>query len=253
MSYQKPKISIVTVVYNSEKFIERTILSVINAKENYQNIEYLIIDGTSKDKTLEIISKFKPHIDFLLTEPDKGLYDAMNKGLKHSTGDYIWFLNSGDKIHEPTTINQFFESEEQLQDVYYGETIMVDENEQIIGMRRLTTPGKLTWKSFKRGMRVSHQSIIFRKDLTADYDLKYRFSADFDWCIKALKKSVKIKNTKLIFTSYLDGGLTKHNIVAGLKERFRIMKKHYGLISTLFNHIPLGINFLWFLLRNKRF
>jgi len=247
------KISIITVVYNSEKYIERTILSVINAKKHYKNIEYLIIDGASKDATNKIISKYKNNIDFLISEPDKGLYDAMNKGLTNSTGEYLWFLNSGDKIFEETTLKQIFESENQFQDVYYGETLMVDENEQVIGMRRLTSPEKLTWKSFKKGMRVSHQSIIFKKELVDFYDLSYRFSADFDWCIKALKKSEKIKNTKLIFTAYLDGGLTKHNIKAGLKERFRIMTKHYGFISTLFNHIPLGIRFLQYVFRHKRF
>jgi glycosyltransferase involved in cell wall biosynthesis len=253
MSNNQPKISIITVVFNSEKFIERTILSVINAKKYYQNIEYLIIDGASKDKTIEIITKYKNQIDYLNSEPDKGLYDAMNKGLDISTGEYIWFLNSGDKIHIETTVKQIFESSIQPQDVYYGETIMVDENEQVIGMRRHTTPLKLTWKSFKQGMKVSHQSIIFKKKLVTKYDLKYRFSADFDWCIKALKKSQNIQNTNLIFTSYLEGGLTKHNIIAGLKERFRIMTIHYGLTSTIFNHIPLGLKFLWYFLINRRF
>lgn len=248
-----PKLSIITVVYNSEKFIERTIRSVIEAKKKYHNIEYLIIDGKSKDNTNNLIEKYKQHLDFYISEPDEGLYDAMNKGLNASTGDFVLFLNSGDKIYENSTIEQIFSSEKEIQDVYYGETILVDENETIIGMRRLKTPKKLTWKSFKKGMLVSHQSIIFRKNIVPEYDLTYRFSADFDWCIKGLKRAEKIKNTKLVFCSYLDGGLTKHNIVAGLKERFRIMSFHYGLISTVLNHIPIGIKFFWFVLLNRRF
>jgi len=248
-----PRISIITVVFNSEKFVERTIKSVLQAKQYYSNIEYVIIDGKSNDNTLLIIEKYKNYVDILISEKDYGLYDAMNKGLKNSTGEYVWFLNSGDKIFEDETIFNIFNTEPIFCDVYYGETIMVDELGNELGMRRLQTPNNLNWKSFKRGMKVSHQSIIFRKKLTVNYDLKYKFSADFDWCIKALKQAKTVKNTKLIFTSYLDGGLTKKNIVAGLKERFKIMKFHYGLISTLLNHIPLAFQFLFYVIKNKRF
>ncbi len=245
------KISIITISFNAKKEIEKTIQSVIN--QTYNNIEYIIIDGKSDDGTVDIIKKYNDKISQWSSEPDDGLYDAMNKGIKEATGDYIIFMNAGDVFYEPQTLSKIFASANEPQDIYYGETIIVDIEEKEIGMRRLSAPLELNWKSFKRGMRVSHQAFIARRELVDLYDLQYKFSADFDWCIKIMKKSTKIKNTNLIICRYLDGGLTKHNLVPSLKERFRIMRKFYGLFSTIFHHISLGTNLIWFVLKNKWF
>ncbi len=245
------KISIITISYNAEKHLERTINSVIN--QDYNNIEYIIIDGKSKDKTVEIIKKYDSKIDNWKSEADKGLYDAMNKGIKKANGDYLLFMNAGDIFFDNKTVSNIFASASQPQDIYYGETMIVNEDNKLIGMRRLTAPKQLNWKSFKKGMRVSHQSFIARKELSSLYDTKYRFSADFDWCIKIMKKSKKITNTNLIITRYLDGGLTKHNLIPSLKERFKIMQKFYGLPSTLLNHIGLGTKLIFFIIKNKWF
>jgi len=249
----RPRLSIITVVFNSKQFIEQTIKSVVSAKEKYPHIEYVIIDGASTDGTLDILARYKSCIDILVSERDSGLYDAMNKGIQHSTGDYLWFLNSGDSIFEANIVNNIFASGKELQDVYYGETMIVDIEGKHIGLRRLQIPEHLSWKSFKKGMRVSHQSIIVSRKIIDYYDLKYRFSADFDWCINALKKAKKIENICGIMSSFLDGGMTKKNISKGLKERFKIMRKHYGLFSTVFFHVPLAINFFIYLIKNRRF
>ena len=109
-------------------------------------------------------------------------------------------------------------------------------------MRRLSTPEKLDWRSFKQGMLVCHQAFFARHTLMEPYDLNYRYSADFDWCIRIMKKARTLHNTHLTIIDYLDEGMTTQNRKASLKERFRIMAKHYGWISTAAHHA-------WFVLR----
>ncbi len=245
-----PIVSIITVVFNGEKTLESTIKSVIN--QTYDNIEYVIIDGNSKDKTLDIIKKYDSKISKWISEPDEGIYDAMNKGINISTGDYIWFMNSGDELANAKTVEDIISSSPNS-DIYYGDTVMIDCNGNEIGNRRLSPPEKLTWKSFKKGMLVSHQSFIAKKQIIKSYNLKYKFSADFEWCLLALKNAKSITNTHLTLSKFLDGGITKQNIAAGLKERFKIMSEYYGLIPTCINHIPISIKFFSFLIKNKRF
>ncbi len=245
-----PLISIITVVYNGEQTLEATIKSI--SSQTYSNIEYIIVDGDSKDKTIDIINRHSSVIDKWISEKDNGIYDAMNKGITMATGDYLWFMNSGDEIYDSTTLEKTF-SNQSYSDIYYGDTIMIDDNGDMIGNRRLTPPDQLTWKSFKRGMLVSHQSFIAKKELANLYNLQYKYSADFEWCLTAMKKSKTIHNTNLILSKFLDGGFTKQNIIPGLKERFKIMVHYYGLLSTLYHHIFIAIKFFLFILKNRRF
>ncbi len=245
-----PKVSIITVVYNGEKTLEKTIQSVIN--QSYKNVEYIIVDGNSNDQTVEIIKKYDQFISIWISEPDNGIYDAMNKGINLASGDYLWFMNSGDEIYNIDTLEETIINNPDA-DVYYGETIMIDDNGVEIGDRRLKTPEVLTWKSFEKGMLVSHQSFIVKKALVDNYDTRYKFSSDFKWCLSALKKANKICNTNLILSKFLDGGYTKQNIIPGLKERFKIMVHYYGLFSTLYQHIFISIKFVSFILKHKRF
>lgn len=154
MNKPKPTFSIITVTYNAEKVLEETIQSVIT--QTYRNVEYIIVDGASKDNTLKIIEKYQGYISLMVSEPDKGLYDAMNKGIQMATGDYLCFLNAGDKLHENNTLQRIAETlnDKELPDVVYGETAIVDEEGNFLHMRRLSTPEHLTWKSFKQGMLV---------------------------------------------------------------------------------------------------
>lgn len=236
-----PKFSIITVTYNAGATLEDTIQSVIT--QTYRNLEYIIIDGGSKDRTLEIIEQYRPHIHKVICEPDKGLYDAMNKGIKQATGDYICFLNAGDELHEDDTLLLMVHSitESTLPDVLYGETAIVDEEGHFVRMRRLSAPEHLTWKSFKSGMLVCHQAFFARRDLAEPFDLRYRFSADFDWCIRIMKKSQTLHNTHLTLIDYLNEGMTTRNHKASLKERFRIMCKYYGYIPTVLRHLGFAV------------
>lgn len=241
-NHPTPKFSIITVCYNAEATIEDTIQSVIS--QTYHHVEYIIVDGASKDGTLDIVNRYRAHIAVIVSEPDKGLYDAMNKGIGLATGDYLCFLNAGDSFHEDDTLQQMVHSIHTLQlpDVLYGETALVDHEDHFLRMRRLSAPEILTWKSFRQGMLVCHQAFFPRRDLVMPYDLRYRFSADFDWCIKIMKKSKVLHNTHLTLIDYLAEGMTTRNQKASLKERFRIMARHYGWISTIAFH-------LWFVLR----
>ncbi|SMO59850.1 Glycosyltransferase involved in cell wall bisynthesis [Saccharicrinis carchari] len=245
-----PKISIITVVYNGAATLEATIKSI--ACQTYKNVEYIVVDGNSTDTTLDIIKTYAEVIDKWISEDDKGIYDAMNKGMDLATGDYLWFMNSGDRIAQPTTLKQAIDSMPDA-DIYYGETVMIGSDGKEIGDRRLKIPDSLTFESFKRGMLVSHQSFIVKSSLVQHYDVKYNYSADFQWCLQAIKKAQTICNTRLVLSEFLDGGFTKQNIVPGLKERFRIMVQHYGLASTLYHHVFIALKFFGFVIRHKRF
>lgn len=239
----KPKFSIITVTYNASQAIEPTLRSV--AAQSYKNYEYLLIDGASTDDTVTKAVATGLVFAHIVSERDKGLYDAMNKGIALAQGDYLCFLNAGDSLYAPDTLERMvaaLDGMNELPGVLYGETAIVDEERRFVRMRRLQVPEKLTWESFKKGMLVCHQAFFVRRDIAPLYDLKYRFSADIDWCIKAMKKTSKLVNTHTVIVNYLQNGLSLQNHRASLLERFAIMRKHYGLFSTLCNH-------LWFVVR----
>lgn len=241
-----PKFSIITVTYNAGKVLEDTIQSVIT--QTYKNVEYIIVDGKSTDGTIDIVNRYREHIHTIVSEPDKGLYDAMNKGIDLATGDYLCFLNAGDELHEDDTLQLIVHSlngEKELPDVIYGETAIVDEEGHFLRMRRLSTPEHLTWKSFQHGMLVCHQAFMPRRDLAVKYNLKYRFSADFDWCIRIMKKSRVLHNTHLTIIDYLNEGMTTRNHKASLKERFHIMCHHYGTASTIMRHMGFAVRMVY--------
>lgn len=236
------KLSVITVTYNAEHTLERTLKSV--REQTYPAIEHIIVDGNSNDGTVALIHRYENERLKWISEPDKGLYDAMNKGIKMATGDYLCFLNAGDTFYDTDTVQKIFASidENHSPDILYGETAIVDDNGRFLHMRRLQAPKNLTWKSFKHGMVVCHQAFIVKRELVEPYDLSYRFSADFDWCIRMMKKAKNIYNTDLILVDYLNAGMTTANRKASLRERYRIMEKHYGKVSTFLYHI-------WFVIR----
>ncbi|MCT4648420.1 MAG: glycosyltransferase [Carboxylicivirga sp.] len=249
---REPVISIVTIVYNGIETLDKTINSVKN--QSYNHIEYIIIDGASSDGTIALIEANESVVSKWVSEVDDGLYDAMNKGLAMATGDYVWFINSGDEIYDSTTVSKMVAGfQDEWPDVIYGDTVMIDADGNEIGERRLQPPQVLSWKDFRNGMLVSHQSILVSTKIAKRYDTRYRFSADFEWCLQALKEARLVHNSELILSRFLDGGLTKQNIVPGLRERFDIMRRYFGLFSTILKHIPIGLRFVWFVARNKRF
>ena len=256
------KISIITVTYNAASVLQRTLDSV--KVQTCQQIEHLIIDGASKDDTISMVEAYKaqcPYEVVVLSEPDKGLYDAMNKGLRLATGDYLVFLNAGDTLHVNDTLEAIVRSALPLRSaknslqtvskqpgVIYGDTAITDGEGKFLYLRRLRPPKQLSWKSFRQGMLVCHQAFYALTAIAKDipYDLHYRYSADVDWCIKVMKEAERqhlpLVNTNAILANYLEEGQTTIHHRASLKERFDVMRRHYGLLSTVFMH-------LWFAVR----
>jgi glycosyltransferase involved in cell wall biosynthesis len=244
-----PTLSVITIVYNNVKDIERTILSVLG--QTYADIEYVVIDGLSNDGTLDVITKYKDRIAKFISEKDEGIYDAMNKGLALATGDYVIFMNSGDEFYDADTVAAVFASANDA-DIYYGETEMIDASGQNLGQRRHKAPKQFTWRGFNLGMSISHQAIYIKRSLIEPYDRRYQLSADIDWIIRAAKKANKIVNVNRYVAKYLVGGMSKSRHRKSLMERFDIMKRHYGLVPTVFNHFVIAANLGWYWLRNRR-
>lgn len=245
----QPKLSVITIVYNNVKDIERTILSVLN--QTYPNIEYILIDGASADGTKDIIYKYKSRLAQFISEPDKGIYDAMNKGLSLATGDYVLFMNSGDEIYAPVTVAEVFDTAAAA-DIYYGETEMFNEQWESLGQRRHHSPENFDWQSFKYGMSISHQAIYVKRSLAEPFNLEYKYSSDIDWIIRAAKNASSIVNTHSYVAKYLVGGVSKKKHLASLKERFKIFTKYYGLVPNLINHIFIAINLAQYYIRHRR-
>lgn len=245
----QPKLSVITIVYNNVRDIERTVLSVLN--QSYPNIEYLVIDGASTDGTLNVLKKYEERLAKLISEKDKGIYDAMNKGLSLATGDYILFMNSGDEIYDMNTVEKVFNSSSDA-DIYYGETEMYDDNWNSLGQRRHKAPDTFTWKGFRYGMSISHQAIYMRTSLIEPYDSQYKLSADIDWIIRATKKAKKIVNTRMYVAKYMVGGMSKKKHRQSLIERFHIFSKHYGLIPNVFNHAIIAGRLAFYYLKHRR-
>ena len=247
------KFTIVTCTFNAAPVLQRTLDSVLSQK--YADVEHLILDGLSKDDTVKMAMAYKERSDksgndhevIVISEKDGGLYDAMNKGIRHATGDYIVFLNAGDTFPNADTLDTIASSigdGEKLPGVLYGDTDIVDMDHPFLRHRRLSPPKRLPWRSFKTGMLVCHQAFYARTDLAKDTlynNVDYRFSADVDWCIRIMKLCAKrhlaLRNVNAVIVDYLDGGMTNKNHKASLKERFHVMAKHYGFVQTVFLHL----------------
>ena len=252
------RITYVTITYNAAKVLQRTLDSVL--AQDYPNIEHLIIDGASTDDTLKIVDDYiarsnaaeNGHQIQVSSEPDKGIYDAMNKGLRSMTGDYVCYLNAGDFL--PTTdtasrIAQQVEASGNTPAVLYGDTDIVDGEGQFLHHRRLAPPENLTWKSFRQGMLVCHQAFYARTDfaIATPYDMQYRYSADVDWCIRVMKAAAKenepMLNLHMVVANYTQEGQTTLHHRESLLERYRVMEHHYGRVQTFLLHC-------WFAVRS---
>ena len=240
----QPLFSIITVTRNARETLKATLKSV--TEQTYTNYEYIIVDGDSRDGTRELLDNYRKSINIWVSEPDNGIYDAMNKGLHLASGEYVIFLNAGDAFYSGETLKQIYHSIGcSRPDIIYGETALVDSSRNFIGMRRLKAPEQLSWKKFRMGMLVCHQAFIAKRSLAPEYNLQYRFSADFDWCIRCMKKAQTLFNTHLILINYLNEGTTTQHRKVSLKERFSIMTTYYGTFPVLVWHLWFAVRFTW--------
>ncbi|MCI6485984.1 MAG: glycosyltransferase [Bacteroidales bacterium] len=179
------KVTVVTAVLNDAGHIEQTILSVISQTDI--EIEYIIVDGGSKDGTLELIGKYKDKISLLISEPDRGVYDAMNKGIKYSTGDFVYFLNSGDVLLNPSILSKIkLEELKERNAIIYGNVVVAYGNIEALEKPRPFFKSKMKFK----GIGICHQSMFFPGELIRNekYDLSYNIAADYDLAYRLWRK-----------------------------------------------------------------
>ncbi len=252
-----PKISVITCTYNAAATLERTLRSVLS--QDYAAVEHIIIDGKSTDGTIEIVRKYEKenlaqgggHDVIKSVERDSGLYDAMNKGLRLASGHYVVFINAGDAFPDARTLSDVASSikeDQPLPGVLFGDTDIVGSDGRFLRHRRLRPGKELSWKDFRRGMLVCHQAFYALSAIAkrTPYDLRYRYSADVDWCIRVMKAAQEegrsLVNVNRVVADYLAEGITTAHHKASLRERFLVMRRHYGLLSTVLCHA-------WFVVR----
>lgn len=240
-----PKISIVTVVYNACDLLERTIKSVIS--QTYSNIEYVIIDGGSTDPSVEIIKKYEKNIDKWVSEPDKGIYDAMNKGLLSINGDYVQFLNAGDYFVEAQSLERVFSNIQKPYHVVYGDILLVD----VTGNTRHHKAIEFTKENLlQKGTGVlCHQAMFVRRDIAAFYDIKYRYKGELNWYFDICDKIYNLEyyhvNVPVVY--YFLGGTGYKNFLRHRIEWVKVIYDRYG-IKTIFRS-----RILIFLYKNSLF
>ena len=254
------RITYVTITYNAAAVLQPTLDSVL--QQDYPHIVHLIIDGASTDDTLKLVDDYiarsnaaeNGHSVQVTSEPDKGIYDAMNKGLRSADGDYVCFLNAGDFLPSPDTaskIAQQVAAAGGLPAVLYGDTDIVDGEGRFLHHRRLAPPENLTWRSFRQGMLVCHQAFYARTDfaIATPYNEQYRYSADVDWCIRVMKaaekENVPLLNLKMVVANYRQEGQTTLHHRESLLERYRVMEHHYGRLQTLLLHSWFAVRALF--------
>ena len=231
------RMTYVTITYNAADVLQRTLDSVLS--QDYPEIVHLIIDGASTDATLQLVNAYiqqsnaaeNGHRIQVTSEPDNGIYDAMNKGLRSLDVEKI--------------------DQSQLPAVLYGDTDIVDGEGRFLHHRRLAPPEHLTWKSFRQGMLVCHQAFYARTDfaIATPYDMQYRYSADVDWCIRVMKAAAKehipLLNLKMVVANYTEEGQTTRHHRESLWERYHVMERHYGRVQTFLLHVWFAIRSLF--------
>ena len=193
------KVTVVTAVLNDAGHIEQTILSVISQTDI--EIEYIIVDGGSKDGTLELSGKYKDKISLLISEPDRGVYDAMNKGIKYSTGDFVYFLNSGDVLLNSSILSKIkFEDVNVRNTIIYGNVVVAYGNIEALEKPRPFFNSKMKFK----GIGICHQSMFFPGELIRNekYDLSYKIAADYDLVYRLWRKGTEFLYRDITIAKY---------------------------------------------------
>ena len=214
-----PLITIITVVYNGEKYLEETIKSVIN--QTYPNVEYIIIDGGSTDGTLEIIKKYDDYIDYWVSEKDDGIYDAMNKGIDLATGKWINFMNAGDSFYDEKILEKIFSKRDLKNiDIIYGNHHVIYHNRT-----RIAKAGDI--KNLWRGSQFSHQSVFISSHIHKKnkYNITNRIGADFEFFYKAYKNGKNFYYIDTVVSSVSAGGISDINRVESIVGWWNVVEK----------------------------
>lgn len=237
------KITIVTITYNSEKTIERTIQSVI--AQNYCNLEYWIIDGTSKDRTMEIVDRYAHQYSFVKysSEPDKGISDAFNKGIIKATGELVGLINSDDQLAEGAlfAVNRTYSATKA--DVIYGNTIVNDVANGLCILKHAGDPEQLKYE-----MPFIHQSCFIKKSVYEEcgyYSDEYKICMDFDMLARIFNRGYSFANTNEVLSIFQYGGTSCEHPIKTINEDMKIAAKNglsaVEVVKYKLKHIPVNI------------
>jgi glycosyltransferase involved in cell wall biosynthesis len=237
MDIDRPKVSIITVVLNDAEGLEKTILSV--SSQDYRDIEHIIIDGGSTDIALNVIRRFGNKINYWVSEPDNGPYNAMNKGLAIASGTWVNFMNAGDCFYNSNTVSRVFSSEFRNASLIYGDTIADYGTFKIFRQRHNLSD---IWK----GMVFFHQSMFVKTHLIKDsvYNLKYRLGADYDLIYKLYQEGCQFYSVPFPIALCDAHGISNRYMVKSALDHFWVIKSykkltlretlyHFGVIAYL--------------------
>lgn len=239
-----PLFSIITVTRNAEAALPATLASV--DAQTCDLYEHLVIDGASTDGTVDLVCDSANPRRRIFSAPDRGIYDAMNKGLGRARGEYLIFLNAGDRLHSPDTLQILADAAmaHDFPGVLYGQTDIIDASGHRLADRHLRAPERLSLANFRDGMVVCHQSFVALRRIVDVFDTRYRFSADYEWCIRVLQHSRQNLYIPHVISDYLFDGLSTRHRRASLAERFRIMCYYFGFASTVRRHLQFVPRYL---------
>ncbi|MCS6895788.1 MAG: glycosyltransferase [Bacteroidia bacterium] len=230
-----PRLSIITVTYQAAQVLPITLRSV--KIQSWRDWEHIFVDGNSTDETLTLIREYERTVPLVrwISEKDRGIYDAMNKGLRLATGEYVTFLNAGDAFWESDTLEKLFENAPTGAQVLYGDHRYVDLHGQLLPRRRPRPypSGELKLAHFRTGMAIAHQGLFVKREIAPEYDLSYPLAADLDWAIRLMKRKPSTYDSGQILIRYLEGGVSARRLRRYIQERTRILYKHFGWSAVL--------------------
>jgi len=237
-SFEYPKISIVTVCYNSESTLRDTLESV--ASQTYDNIEYIVIDGGSKDRTLDLVGEFGNLVDYLVSEKDEGIYDAMNKGIRAATGDYVGILNSDDVFATADAVAKIASTirREKGVDAVYGDLVYVDRSNLNKVIRLYSSKFFCKWK-MRFGFMLPHPTFYARRELFDQlgfYKTNYRVAADFELLSRFLCKGLKVIRIDEALVKMRDGGISSTGFWWRVHQNLEIVRacRGNGIYTNIF-------------------
>ena len=239
------KVTIITVVLNGERDIEKTIKSVIS--QDYSNVEYIIIDGGSTDRTIDIIKKYEDKVDFWCSEKDQGIYDAMNKGIDKATGDLVNFMNAGDVYKDPFALSHLLED---ICAVDYG---LIFANFISSGITKSNFNKEEVYSKNKINSFFCHQSTLFNRRLLGSqaikYDIKYKIKSDRDLVARLLyQKNVKFIVVDMVFCIYNSNGVSSIDIVKKEMENIEVSKNISWICFIKTACYSIGVMFIFIII-----
>lgn len=227
------KFSVITVTYNAQEVIEATIASV--QEQTFTDFEYIVIDGASTDLTTELLRKYNSLISTLVIEKDKGIYDAMNKGIKHATGEFILFLNAGDRLYSPDTLKIVANNVSTDTKIISGEYVIVEDTKTTKGNFIKTKPCTLPF--LRKDFYACHQSIFIHSSIISEFNQEYKLLADYKSVLDAQKgcSSNEINHIQEPIVYYLKGGVSDIKFLENLGERIKLHYQEFGVLQVVLN------------------